>query len=104
MPFWYNLMWFGGALAAMPLLILSLVQSKRRATFLPRLGWSSYRRPSCGSGRIPRPIWIHALSVGEVASAEPIVERLRRLYPAQPLVFSTSTHTGMQTAQKAVRR
>jgi 3-deoxy-D-manno-octulosonic-acid transferase len=98
MPFWYNLMWIWGALASMPLLILSLVQPKRRATFLHRLGWPDGRRPLSGQRR--RPIWIHALSVGEVASAEPIVDRLRRLDPAQPLVFSTSTHTGMQTARR----
>jgi 3-deoxy-D-manno-octulosonic-acid transferase len=38
--------------------------------------------------------WVHAVSVGEAIAAAPLVEGLRRVYPALPLVVSTVTATG----------
>jgi 3-deoxy-D-manno-octulosonic-acid transferase len=38
--------------------------------------------------------WVHAVSVGEVIAAAPLVEGLRRAYPALPLVVTTVTPTG----------
>lgn len=98
MPLWYNLLWVLGGLIGWPFFLMTLVQPKRRATFLYRLAWRTGVPSADGRGHPP--IWIHALSVGEVASAEPIIDRLRRCLPHQPLVFSTSTQTGMQTARR----
>jgi 3-deoxy-D-manno-octulosonic-acid transferase len=39
-------------------------------------------------------LWIHAVSVGEVNAAEPLIEALRRDYPHAPLVITTVTPTG----------
>lgn len=98
MPLGYNMLWVPGVLLGLPVLPIALFRRKRRATFFGRLAWPAGGLPVDGGGR--RPIWIHALSVGEVASAEPIVDRLRHHWPDQPLVFSTSTYTGMQTARR----
>ena len=38
--------------------------------------------------------WVHAVSVGEAIAAAPLVDGLRRVYPALPLVISTVTATG----------
>ena len=41
-------------------------------------------------------IWIHAVSVGEVAAAEPLVKKLRELYPEYQLFITTMTPTGSE--------
>jgi len=43
-------------------------------------------------------VWIHALSVGEVISAVPLVDALRSKVPEKDIVFSVSTAKGMQVA------
>lgn len=39
-------------------------------------------------------LWVHAVSVGEVNAAEPLIKALRRDYPSAPLVVTTVTPTG----------
>jgi len=46
-----------------------------------------------------RPIWIHAVSVGEAASVRGLVEGLRKAYPEKNFVISTVTTTGNKIAQ-----
>ena len=49
-----------------------------------------------------RPIWVHAVSVGEVMAAHPLVRELRKRYPERKLVLSTVTITGNLTAKQRV--
>lgn len=51
-----------------------------------------------------RPIWVHAVSVGEVMAAVPLVKEIKRRYPGLPLVVSTITETGNQTARQHLRQ
>jgi 3-deoxy-D-manno-octulosonic-acid transferase len=44
--------------------------------------------------------WIHAVSVGEVIAAAPLVEGLRQRWPAVPLVISTVTETGARVVRE----
>jgi 3-deoxy-D-manno-octulosonic-acid transferase len=48
-------------------------------------------------------IWIHAVSLGEVTAAAPLLRALRGKYPARPLVLTTATPTGMQRARELFR-
>lgn len=41
-------------------------------------------------------IWVHAVSVGEVLAARPLVDGLLRKYPGQPLLVTTITPTGSE--------
>ena len=50
-----------------------------------RLGLGRHEPPAVRVG------WIHAVSVGEAIAAAPLLEGLRRAYPALPLVVSTVT-------------
>ena len=49
-----------------------------------------------------RPIWVHAVSVGEVMAAHPLIRDLRRRYPGRTLLLSTVTVTGNLTARQRV--
>jgi 3-deoxy-D-manno-octulosonic-acid transferase len=99
--FIYNGIMIIGTLLSLPILTAAVLASaKRRENFRQRLGWWSYpwerllNRKGCPT------IWVHALSVGEVLAAEPLVKRLALQMPSKHIVFSTSTNTGFQTAQK----
>jgi 3-deoxy-D-manno-octulosonic-acid transferase len=49
--------------------------------------------------RLPVPsIWLHAVSVGEVAAAAALVRALRQRHPAVPIVLTTATPTGRAQA------
>ena len=48
-------------------------------------------------------IWIHALSVGEVISAIPLVRSLRREYPSRDIVFTVNTAQGIKIAQDELK-
>lgn len=81
---------------ASPLIFVKVLTSeKRKKTVLRRLGIQSLVRTSAR-----RPVWVHALSVGEVLASVPLVKRLRKTYYNRPLVLSVSTLTGHEMAKK----
>jgi 3-deoxy-D-manno-octulosonic-acid transferase len=45
-------------------------------------------------------IWVHAVSVGEVAAVQPLVEKLQQRYPNHPIVLTTTTPTGSARVQE----
>ena len=51
-----------------------------------RFGWG--RASAVGS------IWLHAVSLGEVSAAAPLVRALRLRYPQNPMVLTSATPTG----------
>ena len=47
-------------------------------------------------------IWVHAVSVGEVLAARPLLQDLRQRYPGLRLFLSTTTRAGQQLARQSV--
>ncbi len=69
---------------------------------LPHPGWSMRlgRYPAGVQAHLAgrRTTWIHAVSVGEVLAAAPLVKAIRRAHPERPIVLSTITASGFDVA------
>jgi len=53
--------------------------------------------------KLDRPIWVHAVSVGEAISLKTLVSESRKAYPQKKLVISTITATGNKVARALVK-
>ncbi|MFM1886724.1 MAG: hypothetical protein RL026_1881 [Pseudomonadota bacterium] len=73
--------------------------------------WRGWRNPAnrinvaqrlgfCPVATHSRPLWIHAVSVGEVQAAAGLVAEIRRRSPTQPLLLTASSGTGMARARQ----
>ena len=99
MWFIYDILLFLGLLLYVP----GAVWRRR----LPHRGWSMRLGcyPASVRARLHRPgaIWIHAVSIGEVMAAQPLLRKLAAAYPAAPLVLSTITPAGFEVASRVVQ-
>ncbi len=93
----YSLLLTIGFLVLLPRFAIDALRTRKYVTGLrQRLG----SIPTlAASGR--RVIWLHCVSVGETEAARPLVRALRKRFPSDRLVVSTTTVTGQQVANKA---
>ncbi|MBF0118844.1 MAG: 3-deoxy-D-manno-octulosonic acid transferase [Desulfobacterales bacterium] len=97
MIFLYNLIIVLFLTISFPFIILIMFFSKkRRKTFLHRLGIKPFFIDNRCHNK--KNIWIHALSVGEVLSAVPLVKAVKTNFPEDNILFSMSTQTGFEVA------
>lgn len=85
------------------LLPVALVALAVRAIRDPSYARGVRERLGFGVRQTTPGIWVHAVSVGEVQAAAPLVAALRRLYPALPLTLTTGTPTGAARARALFR-
>ena len=81
-----------------PILLVILYRSKKGK---PGFGkrWSEHL------GFVPlssqqHPIWLHAVSVGEIIAATPLVKAIKAEHPELPILVTTTTRTGADLAEK----
>lgn len=84
-----------GILIGLPVLLL---KEKRRETLFKRLGFQ--RLPRADDQK--RPVWVHALSLGETLSCVSLVEEVRARLRERPLYFSVSTLAAMRIANDRI--
>ena len=79
-----------------------LARPKYRDGLPARLGFGLTRQiPATANGDASPPtIWLHALSVGEVTSAVPLIAALRKAYPEKRIIVSVATRSGKQLADR----
>jgi 3-deoxy-D-manno-octulosonic-acid transferase len=97
----YNILLVFAALFLVPYYAVKiLLTGKYRKSIGPKFGFLSAGALKGMKGS-PR-IWIHAVSVGEVTAAAPVISNLREILPDASIVLSTSTETGQEMAHKTV--
>ena len=98
----YNIFQITGLILLSPLLLVkAIISPKYRGRILLKLGFGIEKL----THNIPRNrkrIWLHALSVGEVLSAQPLVRELRSAYPDFSIIFSASTKTGEKLSREVM--
>lgn len=87
MRFFYNLFTY---LLFLPLLIYWVARGIGNRSYVDRLG----HRFGFGFPKLKRCIWVHAVSVGEVVAAAPLVRALKKQFPDRELLVTTVTPTG----------
>jgi 3-deoxy-D-manno-octulosonic-acid transferase len=88
-------------LLAAPLIPLRLLWRGRRECGY----WQHWgERLALGPAPATGALWIHAVSVGEMRAAQPLVEALRDAHPGVPLLLTCMTPTGRATAESLYGR
>ncbi|WP_104026768.1 lipid IV(A) 3-deoxy-D-manno-octulosonic acid transferase [Vibrio jasicida] len=84
---------------ASPFLLLGLYKSKPNK---PKFGqrWKEHFGITPKLETTERPIWIHAVSVGESIAAIPLIKELKKQKPTQPILVTTTTSTGAEQIAK----
>jgi len=96
----YNLI--GGFLffLGFPLLILyNLGRGKYGSRWMEYLGRYPLHLRTPKDAPQKRPIWVHAVSVGEIKAAVTLIRKLKERLPHVPVLVSTTTPAGRETAE-----
>ncbi len=97
----YNLFLTIATVALFPVILFKLITvPKYRGGMTQKLG--RLRKSVLTVIKGTRPIWVHAVSVGEVMAAHPLIRELKKKYPDRKLILSTVTVTGNYTARRRV--
>ena len=83
-----------------PFLVYTLLGGRHGKNLKERLGYISPERIQTLSGT-PR-IWIHAVSLGEVKVAAPIIKALKEISPHCSIILSTTTEHGRTLARETL--
>jgi 3-deoxy-D-manno-octulosonic-acid transferase len=88
----YNLLLWLILPLLLPYHLYRSISRGRPPALLQRFGFDCAAAVAILRGR--RPIWVHAVSVGETIAVKPLLKALRQKYPDIPLLVSNMTETG----------
>jgi 3-deoxy-D-manno-octulosonic-acid transferase len=88
------------ALASPVLLVYLLLRGLRIPGYVSTLRERCGRIPPLWQQTVSASIWFHAVSVGEILAAVPLIEEVRKRTPGIPVFVSTTTMAGRETAEK----
>jgi 3-deoxy-D-manno-octulosonic-acid transferase len=88
------------ALASPILLVYLVLRGLRNPKYFPTLSERCGTIPSSWQQTVSASIWLHAVSVGEIIAAVPLIEEIRKRMPETAIFVSTATLAGRETAEK----
>jgi 3-deoxy-D-manno-octulosonic-acid transferase len=98
----YNIILFAASIIILPYFLLKIIfTGKYHKSFIHKLGGKQEK--ILDDLKDGRRVWIHAVSIGEVTAAAPIVASLKIKRPEIQIIFSTSTETGQEMARKFIK-
>ena len=96
----YSILVLAVAVIASPWFVYQALRYKKYVgSFRQRMGYL----PVSFNMDADESIWIHAVSVGEVLTARPLISDLKRRYPELRMFLSTTTMAGQQLARRSVQ-
>ncbi|MBL4647933.1 MAG: 3-deoxy-D-manno-octulosonic acid transferase, partial [Gammaproteobacteria bacterium] len=90
----YNVLFY----AAIPIILCRLLW-RSRDNVQYRKRWSERFGYVAVDKKWQQGLWIHAVSVGEVVAATPLIKNIRKKYPTLAITLTTMTITGSQRVQ-----
>ena len=92
----YDITLWLAAFFIIPYHFVRSVQRKRPTAFAERFGAIAPGELAVLAGE--RPIWVHAVSVGETIAVRPFLKALKQRFPERKIVLSNVTETGRSVA------
>ncbi len=96
----YSVLVLALAIVASPWFVYQALRYKK---YVGSLGQRTGYLPVSFNVDADESIWIHAVSVGEVLTARPLISDLKRRYPDLRMFLSTTTLAGQQLARRSVQ-
>ncbi len=86
----YNIISTIGLMFYLPFLLLKKGPENKNRFIRERLGLSGYKKTD---------IWVHTVSVGETLASIPFLKKLKKEFPYNRVVMTTTTYTGQKIAR-----
>ncbi len=102
----YSILYFSALIFLLPFEYIKRPKGLRNRWLRERFGRYSTEAQKLGSEEVKtselKTIWFHAVSVGEVIAAVPLIKKINEKYPAAEVVVSTVTDTGQKVAKERI--
>ncbi|OGH55817.1 MAG: hypothetical protein A3G34_00145 [Candidatus Lindowbacteria bacterium RIFCSPLOWO2_12_FULL_62_27] len=106
LSFGYRILFLMGLVVSSPYWLWRAWKKRELGTIPERLGITGIQFPKSKiknqKSKISGSIWVHAVSVGEVLAAQPLIHAIRTMDPSRGVTLSVTTRTGLELAGRAL--